>query len=301
VLGAGTFGAVYEVTSPDGREKYALKVEASNAVPQVLCMEVQLLDTLDKRGFLRHFCRIFGKGRESRPQGTFNYVMMTYVGKSLQDLRKMVACHYFSVSTAIGAGIQSLEALEDLHSIGYLHRDIKPGNITTGKVETGELGKIYMLDFGMARKYVKEDFPPFTIRHPRQRAGFRGTVRYAPISCHLEREQSRKDDCESLLYTLLELTTGRLPWRDISDMKQVGDWKQAARNDPAKRAQMFQNCPPEFAEVMDHFDSLRYYDKPDYAKCYGLLRKSLITVKLPERPYDWEDPRWPNVQIKRFG
>ena len=98
VLGEGGFGAVYEVTSPDGREKYALKVEASNAVPQVLCMEVQLLNMLDQRGFLRHFCRIHGRGRESRPQGTFNYVVITLVGKSFQDLRKVsYLFHYFIV------------------------------------------------------------------------------------------------------------------------------------------------------------------------------------------------------------
>jgi len=83
-------------------------------------------------------------------------------------------------------------------------------------------------------------------------------------------------------------------------MKQVGDFKQAARTDPSKRMQMFQGCPPEFSEVMDHIDGLRYYDKPDYEKCYALLRKSLQTCRMQERPYDWEDPRWPSVQIKRF-
>lgn len=94
VLGEGGFGAVYEVTSMDGKDKYALKVEATSAIPQVLCMEVQLLNMLDQRGFLRHFTRMFGRGRESRPQGTFNYVVMTLVGKSLQDLRKVSPLHF---------------------------------------------------------------------------------------------------------------------------------------------------------------------------------------------------------------
>lgn len=30
----------------------------------------------------------------------------------------------FSMGTALSVGIQCLEALEDLHSIGYLHRDV---------------------------------------------------------------------------------------------------------------------------------------------------------------------------------
>ncbi|ETN79602.1 hypothetical protein NECAME_18094, partial [Necator americanus] len=50
-----------------------------------------------------------------------------------------------------------------------------------------------MLDFGMARKFIKEDG---TLRNPRARAGFRGTVKYAPLACHVHREQCRKDDIE---------------------------------------------------------------------------------------------------------
>lgn len=45
-------------------------------------MEVFCLTELGKRGG-RHFCKIEDKGR----YGAFNYVVMTMVGKSLQDLR----------------------------------------------------------------------------------------------------------------------------------------------------------------------------------------------------------------------
>lgn len=46
-------------------------------------MEVFVLSELAKRGG-RHFCKIEDKGR----YGSFNFVVMTLVGKSLQDLRK---------------------------------------------------------------------------------------------------------------------------------------------------------------------------------------------------------------------
>ncbi|VDK33148.1 unnamed protein product [Anisakis simplex] len=49
----------------------------------------------------------------------------------------------------------------------------------------------------MCRKYKDN---ASNIRNPRSFAGFRGTVRYAPLSCHVAREQSRKDDLESWLY-----------------------------------------------------------------------------------------------------
>lgn len=61
-----------------------------------------------------------------------------------------------SMGTAIGMALQSLEALEDLHGIGYLHRDVKPGNYTIGRTELNELRKVYILDFGMCRKFTNE-------------------------------------------------------------------------------------------------------------------------------------------------
>lgn len=57
-----------------------------------------------------------------------------------------------------------------------------------------ELQKIYVLDFGMARNFVHSDG---TMKKPPTAAGFRGTVRYAALSCHIHRELCRKDDVES--------------------------------------------------------------------------------------------------------
>ena len=52
---------------------------------QVLKMEVYVLGELGVKG--RHFCKIEDKGK----YGTFNYVVMTLVGKSLQvrEFRKL--------------------------------------------------------------------------------------------------------------------------------------------------------------------------------------------------------------------
>lgn len=148
---------------------------------------------------------------------------MGLVGKSLDNLVKEMPGNHFSPGTAIGVGIQMIDALRVLHTIGYLHRDIKPANTTIGRQEDGELRLIYLLDFGMARRYTREDvskqgkgsraltnsdpshvFSPFhnqgTPRRPRNATGFRGSPRYAAISAHLGREYCRKDDIESWFY-----------------------------------------------------------------------------------------------------
>ncbi|TKR67090.1 hypothetical protein L596_023294 [Steinernema carpocapsae] len=287
-LGEGAFGAVYRCVDQKTGLFYALKVEGANEQIQLLKMEVFVLSELNKAGG-RHFCKIEDKGRLDN----FNYVVMTFVGKSLHDLRIQAPGKKFSIGTAISVGIQCLEALEDLHGIGYLHRDVKPANYTIGRAELRELRKIYVLDFGMARKFVHEDG---TIKKPRAAAGFRGTVKYAPIACHNQRELCRLDDCETWLYMQVELTKGSIPWRNLKDMDEIGRMKRNCRSDiPLK--QLFGGCPREYIDVMRVIDGGRFFDEPNYQRIYQLLRQALKTMKASEYPYDWEI--WEEERKKR--
>jgi tau tubulin kinase len=278
LLGEGGFGAVYMVTDATNRS-FALKVEQLNAVPQLLQMEVLVLNELHARQG-RHFCKIEDRGRIR----TFNYVVMTMVGKSLEDLVAERPAHRFSMGTAISSGIQCLEALEDLHKCGYLHRDVKPANYTIGRAENGELRKVYILDFGMARKYVNDQN---VMRRPRAVAGFRGTVRYAAISCHDQRDLCRKDDIESWLYTLIELTRGSLPWANMHAAPEVGVVKKRVRQNPID---LLKDCPREYERILQHVDALTFYDRPNYELIYKLLREAMSNTGAVEFPYDWERP-----------
>lgn len=80
-----------------------------------------------------------------------------------------------------------------------------------------------MLDFGLARQYTTGTGE---VRCPRAAAGFRGTVRYASINAHRNREMGRHDDLWSLFYMLVEFVNGQLPWRKIKDKEQVHKFLQ---------------------------------------------------------------------------
>lgn len=69
-----------------------------------------------------HACKFYGCGRNDK----FNYLVMTLQGKNLADLRRESPKQSFSLSTAIRIGSQILKAIKEIHSIGFLHRDIKP-------------------------------------------------------------------------------------------------------------------------------------------------------------------------------
>uniref|UniRef100_A0AC34R809 Protein kinase domain-containing protein n=1 Tax=Panagrolaimus sp. JU765 TaxID=591449 RepID=A0AC34R809_9BILA len=274
LLGKGGFGAVYTVQKGD--QVHAMKTEVKSDSTKLLKMEVYVMRQLNQAG-ARHFVTCIDSGIY---KDQFSYVVMTMIGVSLQDVRKMCVGQKFSLGTAIYVGIQSLEAIEEMHNVGYLHRDIKPSNYALGK---DDLNKIYLLDFGMCRKYLDEQAQP---RLPRVSVGFRGTVRYAPLSCHIRRETCRKDDMESWLYQQIEITRGALPWRSIDDRNEVAMYKERCRYG-INLQEMMGGCPREYIEILRYIDSIRYYDIPNYKKIYKLLEQAIKNLKLKLHPLDW--------------
>lgn len=105
-------------------------------------------------------------------------------------------------------GIQLLERIESLHSKNLIHRDLKPENIVIG---WHDIDLIYLIDFGLA-KYYRESGNHIPMV---DKKGIIGTARYASISAHLGKEQSRRDDLESLCYVLIYLNKGKLPWMNL--------------------------------------------------------------------------------------
>lgn len=72
-------------------------------------------------------CRFIGCGRNDR----FNYVVMQLQGKNLAELRRAQPRGAFSLSTTLRLGLQILRAIESIHQVGFLHRDIKPVSLPT--------------------------------------------------------------------------------------------------------------------------------------------------------------------------
>uniref|UniRef100_A0AAY4EUB9 Protein kinase domain-containing protein n=1 Tax=Denticeps clupeoides TaxID=299321 RepID=A0AAY4EUB9_9TELE len=237
-IGGGGFGEIYEVLDQLNQVNVALKVESAQQPKQVLKMEVAVLKRLQGKD---HVCRFVGCGRNDR----FNYVVMELQGRNLADLRRTMRNGTFSVSTTLRLGQQILEAIESIHSVGFLHRDIKP---------------------------------------PRPVAGFRGTVRYASINAHKNKEMGRHDDLWSLFYMLVEFMVGQLPWRKVKDKEQVGNMKETYDH-----RLMLKHLPADFSIFLDHISSLDYYTKPDYKLLMSVFENSMKNFSVLENdPYDWE-------------
>ncbi|XP_051000406.1 tau-tubulin kinase 2 isoform X2 [Acomys russatus] len=205
---------------------------------------------------------------------------MQLQGRNLADLRRSQSRGTFTISTTLRLGRQILESIESIHSVGFLHRDIKPSNFAMGRFPS-TCRKCFMLDFGLARQFTNSCGD---VRPPRAVAGFRGTVRYASINAHRNREMGRHDDLWSLFYMLVEFVVGQLPWRKIKDKEQVGSIKE--RYD---HRLMLKHLPPEFSTFLDHISSLDYFTKPDYQLLTSVFDNSIKTFGVIESdPFDWE-------------
>nr|XP_019593973.1 PREDICTED: tau-tubulin kinase 1 [Rhinolophus sinicus] len=272
-IGGGGFGEIYEAMDLLTRENVALKVESAQQPKQVLKMEVAVLKKLQGKD---HVCRFIGCGRNEK----FNYVVMQLQGRNLADLRRSQPRGTFTLSTTLRLGKQILESIEAIHSVGFLHRDIKPSNFAMGRLPS-TYRKCYMLDFGLARQYTNTTGD---VRPPRNVAGFRGTVRYASVNAHKNREMGRHDDLWSLFYMLVEFAVGQLPWRKIKDKEQVGMIKEKYEH-----RMLLKHMPSEFHLFLDHIANLDYFTKPDYQLIMSVFENSMKERGIAENEaFDWE-------------
>lgn len=71
---------------------------------------------------------------------------------------------------------------------------------------------------------------------------------------------------------------------------QVGDYKRKCAVGEGL-TELCGACPPQFLDLATMIHALKFYDPPDYEKAYSLLRQAMVTGKVQEFPYDWEEKR----------
>ena len=81
---------------------------------------------------------------------------MDLLGPSLCDLLKIFD-NKFLLKTVLQIALQVIDIIEHIHSKHLIHCDIKPENICVGHILKDKENIIHVVDFGLAKKYVKGD------------------------------------------------------------------------------------------------------------------------------------------------
>ena len=134
-----------------------------------------------------------------------DFIVMEYVEGELLSAR--VAQGPLPIREVVEAGLQVADALDEAHSRGIIHRDIKSANL----IRT-DRGLIKVLDFGLAKFLPLQSGDLLT--HPQMTiAGMVvGTVSYMAPEQALGKPVDHRSDLFSLGVVLYELATGRMPF-----------------------------------------------------------------------------------------
>jgi hypothetical protein len=106
---------------------------------------------------------------------------------------------------ALGLARQIAAALDFAHSLGIVHRDVKPANIIVGTSD-----RVKVVDFGIASR-VQEALSTVT-GVDRLRGAASGTAAYMPPEQWLGKQQGPATDQYALAVTLYQMATGSLPF-----------------------------------------------------------------------------------------
>ncbi|KAL7227107.1 hypothetical protein ACSBR1_022051 [Camellia fascicularis] len=270
-LGKGGFGQVFvgrrvsggnDRTTGPGAVEVALKFEHRNSKG---CnygppYEWQVYNTL---GGSHGVPRVHYKGK----QGDYYVMVMDMLGPSLWDVwnssgqsmsSEMVAC----------IAVESLSILEKMHSRGYVHGDVKPENFLLGQPSTSQEKKLFLVDLGLATKW-RDSSNGQHVDYDQRPDMFRGTVRYASVHAHLGRTASRRDDLESLAYTLIFLLRGRLPWQGYQgDNKSFLVCKKKMATSPEILCCF---CPAPLKQFLEIVVNMKFDEEPNYSKLISLF------------------------------
>lgn len=112
----------------------------------------------------------------------FKVMAFELLGPSLEDLFDFCG-RCFSLKTTLMIMDQLLCRMEDMHSRGVVHRDVKPRNFLMGLGTEGNV--IYVTDFGLVHEYTTT-CDSTTASAPHQ-PRLIGTTRFASIAGHIGR------------------------------------------------------------------------------------------------------------------
>ncbi|CAD6184397.1 unnamed protein product [Caenorhabditis auriculariae] len=278
LISSGPFSSVYLVEQ-DGMP-YAMKVEKQDG-----CMRPVLkLDhaVLSRLSGVVGFPQLAASGRTTE----FKYVVMQLVGPDIATLLHMMPSKRFSQSTVYKYALQTLERIRVLHGAGWLNRDLKTHNFAVGL--GSDSSTVYMLDFGLTRRYRDDSGTRFLLR------GYGpcvGTFPYAPLASASFMDQTPADDLEGWLYMIVHLLRGGLPWHNQRvhlDIARCREWKIYARRETGKR-RLFSGLPSGWISIFNSIIALNASDTPDYNKIsrtiVAMAQQNGIDLSVP---FDWQ-------------
>ncbi len=245
-VGAGGMGEVFRARDTRLDRTVAIKVlsahlSESEELRQRFEREAKTISQLSHP----HICALYDIGRED---GTDYLVMEFLEGETLAD---RLGKGPLPAEQLLRYGIEIADALDKAHRQGFVHRDLKPGNImltTTG---------VKLLDFGLAKfqpgargalsgvsRFATEAAPSAPLT---ERGTVLGTFQYMAPEQLEGGEADARSDIFAFGAVLYEMATGRKAFLGKSQASLIGS---ILRDDPPAVSELSPMTPPALNRVI---------------------------------------------------
>jgi len=283
-ISSGSFGDVFAAVCCKTNESVALKIPIINKEKdgeRWLIEEAKIYNALHKQ-----------KSEEDENCGLANIkilsnktlnkkiMIMDLLGPSLESI--LCKNKKFTIKSIILIAIQLINTMKYIHDRGYIHRDIKPDNFVIDN-KNGE--KIYCIDFGLAKKYVKRNGEHISFAKNNK---FCGTARYASIAAHKGYTQSRKDDLEAIGYMLIYLFRGKLPWEGIKHKDKKEKYRLILeKKESISDEDLCKQLPREFLVYFKYVRNMDFDEVPPYKAFTKMFKKLFDSKNFKNSRLDW--------------
>ncbi|KAK6023904.1 hypothetical protein OSTOST_10297 [Ostertagia ostertagi] len=139
-----------------------------------------------------------------------SFIVMTLLDRNLEKLKENLR-GFFRPTSVYHLAAEALSAIEDVHVLGYVHRDIKPTNFCVGLQMAAV--RVFLIDFGEAVKTGKN------IKFATPDAY---TLPYMAIDAHKRAPAKPKMDLEAWFYTFSEMLYPQLlTWKQSYNEAEI--------------------------------------------------------------------------------
>ncbi len=246
-IGRGGMADVFQATDEDLGVDVAIKLLKPRMASDDL--RARMVQEARAAAQVRHpnLVRVFGTGSLD---GTAFIVMELLAGPNLDQYLRARPDQRLPCDEALALLLPALEALHAIHERGYVHRDIKPGNMLVTS-EPGRPPTAVVIDLGLVkadRALRTADSPPTTDINR-----VLCTPGYISPEQALGRAVDRRSDVYSMGITLYRVLTGRLPFHEAHGKHVVAMLARHIHYEPTLIAEAAGTAeiPPAVAAVVE--------------------------------------------------